>query len=417
LAPEISIAGSSFSITEGDEFTAAYEVTGAEPITVTVKATRADGSAAAGFSADQNARRINAPSNLAPGTYRVTVTAKNASGEDSASFTLTVSAKPVTGTAPRISFSGSSFKSIQGEKFSTEYELSGTEPITITINAANAEGTRVGGFSADQNVRRINAPSNLAPGTYRVTVTAKNASGEDSASFTLTVSAKPVTGTAPRISFSGSSFKSIQGEKFSTEYELSGTEPITITINAATDSGSAAKGFSLDQAARKVNAPSNLVPGTYRVTVTAKNAVGEDSATFTLTVSAKPVIGTAPRISFDGDSFKSTQGDEFNTIYELTGTEPITVKVNAATADGSAVKGFSVDQSASLVKGDPDLEAGTYHVTVTAKNAAGEDSASFTLTVKAKAVPQQFNLFVYFHFFSLLHARLLQLSKIYFSTF
>ena len=37
------------------------------------------------------------------------------------------------------------------------------------------------------------------------------------------------------------------------------------------------------------------------------------------------------------------------------------------------------------MKGDPDLEAGTYHVTVTAKNAAGEDSASFTLTVKAKA--------------------------------
>jgi PKD repeat protein len=100
LAPEISIAGSSFSITEGDEFTAAYEVTGTEPITVTVKATRADGSAAAGFSADQNARKINAPSNLAPGTYRVTVTAKNADGEDSASFTLTVSAKPVIGTAP-----------------------------------------------------------------------------------------------------------------------------------------------------------------------------------------------------------------------------------------------------------------------------------------------------------------------------
>ena len=385
LAPEISIAGSSFSITEGDEFTAAYEVTGTEPITVTVKAIRADGSAAAGFSADQTARKINAPSNLAPGTYRVTVTAKNADGEDSASFTLTVSAKPVIGTAPRISFSGSSFKSIEGEKFSTEYELSGTEPITIMINATTDSGSAAKGFSADQTTRRINAPSNLVPGTYRVTVTAKNAIGEDSATFTLTVSAKPVIGTAPRISFNGSSFKSMQGEKFSTEYELSGTEPITVTINAATDSGSAAKGFSLDQAARKVSAPSNLAPGTYRVTVTAKNAVGEDSATFTLTVSAKPVIGTAPRISFDGDSFKSTQGDEFNTVYELSGTEPITVKVKAATADGSAVKGFSVDQSANLVKGDPDLEAGTYHVTVTAKNAAGEDSASFTLTVKAKA--------------------------------
>ncbi len=287
--------------------------------------------------------------------------------------------------APEISIAGSSFSITEGDEFTAAYEVTGTEPITVTVKAIRADGSAAAGFSADQTARKINAPSNLAPGTYRVTVTAKNADGEDSASFTLTVSAKPVIGTAPRISFSGSSFKSIEGEKFSTEYELSGTEPITIMINATTDSGSAAKGFSADQTTRRINAPSNLVPGTYRVTVTAKNAIGEDSATFTLTVSAKPVIGTAPRISFDGDSFKSTQGDEFNTVYELSGTEPITVKVKAATADGSAVKGFSVDQSANLVKGDPDLEAGTYHVTVTAKNAAGEDSASFTLTVKAKA--------------------------------
>jgi len=100
------------------------------------------------------------------------------------------------------------------------------------------------------------------------------------------------------------------------------------------------------------------------------------------------VMLIAPRISFDGNSFRITQGEEFGTVYELTGTEPITVAVKAATADGSAVGGFSADQAARLVKAGPDLEIGTYHVTATAKNAAGEHSASFTLTVQAKpAIP------------------------------
>jgi hypothetical protein len=213
---------------------------------------------------------------------------------------------------------------------------------------------------------------------------------------------------APEISIGGSSFAITEGDEFRTAYELTGDKPVTVTVSAVNDAGSTVSGFSADEGANMVKAPKSLRPGTYRVTVTARNAAGEASASFTLTVSAKTVIDKpqipietppidtpqipieipqidAPRISFDGSSFRTTQGEEFGTVYELTGTEPVTVAVKATTADGSAAIGFSVDPAAHLVKAGPDLAAGTYYVTATAKNEAGEHSASFTLTVQARA--------------------------------
>ena len=81
---------------------------------------------------------------------------------------------------PSITFSGNKFKSDQGEEFKAAYELSGSEPITVTIKATNTAGLAVGGFSVDQNARLVKASSNLGAGTYNVTVTATNAAGEDS---------------------------------------------------------------------------------------------------------------------------------------------------------------------------------------------------------------------------------------------
>ena len=225
---------------------------------------------------------------------------------------------------------------------------------------------------------------------------------------------------APEISIRGESFAITEGDGFSVAYQLTGDKPVTVTARAVNAAGATVSEFSADEGANIVKAPKSLKPGTYRVTVTARNTAGVHSASFTLTVSAKAVIDKpqipietpqidapqipieipqidapqipieipqidAPRISFDGNSFRITQGDGFGTVYELSGTEPVTVTVKATTADGSAARGFSADHAAHLVKAGPDLAVGTYYVTATAKNEAGEHSASFTLTVQAKA--------------------------------
>lgn len=71
--------------------------------------------------------------------------------------------------------------------FETSYSLSGTDPITVTLKAADSKGAEVDGFAVNAASRRVTASSKLGAGTYTVTVTATNSAGESKASFTLTV--------------------------------------------------------------------------------------------------------------------------------------------------------------------------------------------------------------------------------------
>ena len=94
---------------------------------------------------------------------------------------------------------------------------------------------------------------------------------------------------------------------------------------------------------------------------------------------------TPPEITLSGTSFSIRQGSAFEVAYTLTGTEPIAVTVAAKNAKGTAVSGFSVNTATRTVNVPGSLPVGSYTVTVTAKNSAGESSKSFTLEVTATA--------------------------------
>ena len=94
---------------------------------------------------------------------------------------------------------------------------------------------------------------------------------------------------------------------------------------------------------------------------------------------------TPPEITLSGTSFSIRQGSAFEVAYTLTGTEPIAVTVAAKNAKGTAVSGFSVNTATRTVNVPGSLPVGSYTVTVTAKNSAGESSKSFTLDVTATA--------------------------------
>ena len=187
----------------------------------------------------------------------------------------------------------------------------------------------------------------------------------------------------PVITLSGTSFTGKQGSPFQTAYTLAGTEPITVTVAAKDAKGSTTSGFSVNTAARTVNAPGNLPVGKYSVTVTAKNSAGESAKAFTLEVTATAPVVSAPKLTLEGARFIIKQGTPFQTSYSLTGSEPITVTVKSAGPDGGIVDGFSVNPTAQTINASNQLSAGVYTVTVTASNSAGKDSKSFDLVVEA----------------------------------
>jgi PKD repeat protein len=288
--------------------------------------------------------------------------------------------------APKIQVGGSAFEVKAGTPFETSYTLSGTEPITVTLKATIPGGGAVSGFTLDAPALKVRAAGTLGVGTYNVMLTAKNSAGESSATFSLTVQTTEPAVAAPKISLGSSSFSVEQGTPFHTVYTLTGTEPVTVTIKAIGPGGGAVSGFTVDAASRTINGPGSLSPGTYRVTVTAKNTAGQDETTFALTVTAKTPTAEPPRITLRGSEFTVTQGTPFQTTYSLSGTEPISVVAVALGPDGGIIPGFFVEEGGRTVNASPDVGPGQYRVTVTASNAAGEDSAAFSLTVEPKPV-------------------------------
>ena len=410
--PKISFDSGSYTTEEGRNFEASYSLSGTEPITVTMKAVNDNGVVVSGFSLNTAMRKVIALPSLKVGTYRVMVTAKNKAGESSATFTLTV--KPRTEVpdipqlpeieAPKIKFGIGTYSVYEGTAYEASYSLSGSEPITVTMKATDDKGSEVSGFTLNTSSRRVTASSILSASTYKVTLTAKNSAGESSASFTLTVKPKIVIppnipeipdkpeipdlpiAIAPKIGFNGSRFTVVEGTAFETTYNLTGTEPITVTLTATNSNGKEVGAFTLDTASRRVTAPSKLPPDMYGVTVTAKNSAGESSASFTLMVQAAPK-GEPPKLSDrdDGYSIKmyvSPFGtNDFTTQFRATGTEPLTWSLEPY-KETAVPSEITIDNN-GLLTVKRSIAKGTHRFIVKVSNAFGSDSKTVFLEVSS----------------------------------
>jgi len=105
--------------------------------------------------------------------------------------------------------------------------------------------------------------------------------------------------------------------------------------------------------------------GAYPITITATNPYGVSRQSFTLTVDQAPTITSTNRDS-------TTLGKAFSFLVTATGYPAPTL-----TEAGALPKGVSFS-SGGLLSGTPQ-SAGTYAITITATNAAGSVTQSFTL--------------------------------------
>ncbi|HWR19946.1 MAG TPA: hypothetical protein VN608_10015 [Clostridia bacterium] len=99
-----------------------------------------------------------------------------------------------------------------------------------------------------------------------------------------------------------------------------------------------------------------------------------------VTVIPQP-MKAAPKITIE-QNFSIREGEIFQTVFGLTGTEPIEVTVEATDRPGNPVSGFIVDAASRTLSGPNSLSLGVYKVTLKAKNSVGEDAEEFLLEVK-----------------------------------
>jgi PKD repeat protein len=298
-------------------------------------------------------------SSVTAGVKTVTLTATNAGGSGSQTFSLTVTASlpsaPVISSASTASgVTGSSFTyQIVASNSPTSYNATGL-PSGLNINTSS--GQIYGTIS-----------SSVAPGVYSITLSAYNAGGTGTKTLSLTLTA-PLP-SAPVIT-SASSASAVIGSSFShqivatnspTSYAATGL-PSGLSINTSTGliSGTVS---------------SSLIAGVYSVNLTATNAGGSGTKTFSLTLTnplpSAPVITSAA-------SGSAVIGSAFS--HQVVASNSPT-----SYAASGLPSGLSINSSTGLISGTvaSSVTAGVYPATIVATNAGGSGSQTFSLTLTA----------------------------------
>ena len=377
-APTLTFTNNQFQSEQGQSFTTNYTLTGTEPITVTVTGKTGQNVTIAGFTIDSGNKKVSAPSNLMPGVYIVTATAKNQIGESSASFKLEVVSSVI---APKIAFMEATSQIAQNETASFTYTLSGSEPITLTLQAETSREVAITGFTIDEENKTIKTPASLAPGTYTITLKATNSVGEDTDSLALEVitQAKPplITVKEPRISLPF-------GAGLQIPYILTGTEPIVVEMEVQNPSRSSISGITLNQTNKQIQIANNTPIGSYSITLKATNSVGNDSVSLNLDINA---LTEPPHISFAKDTSSTPEGSSLRVPYTVSGSEPLSYSLTLLDSKGASLAGLSQNENMKEIIVNDSLPAGNYTITISAKNDAGTASASSNLEVYLPATP------------------------------
>lgn len=192
--------------------------------------------------------------------------------------------------------------------------------------------------------------------------------------------------TAPQITVEDG-FSVEEGVAFQTSYGLTGTEPITVTVQAADRAGNTVGGFVVDMASYTVRASEGLGSGMYRVTLTAKNSAGVSTASFLLEVRRK-VANTPPEISARMDEYGFTMSSQFTFTVQLyaSGSTPITWSLEPADARTTIPGQASID-NAGLLTVAGGIPVGSYRFTVKAANQFGFDTQIISLKVISINIP------------------------------
>ncbi|TDM38829.1 YSIRK-type signal peptide-containing protein, partial [Macrococcoides goetzii] len=306
----------------------------------------------AGLSFDKTSQQITGTP-LVAGTFVITVTATDANGNvGSDTFTLTV----LDRTAPTVTpINDTTVPEDQLMKL----------PILIEDTTATVTTTGLpDGVSYNKTTGALEGIP-TEPGTYTVTVTATDAAQNTSSdTFILTVTDK----TAPVITPIPD--KTVPEDQLMT-IPVSTTDysKVSITLSGAPT------GVNYDPVSQTITG-TPATPGVYNLTLTATDSLGNQSTyTFVLTVEDKtaPVINGIADVETDED----------------VAMKPITITSNekATTTVSTLPDGVTFDSTTNTISGVP-TTPGTYPITVTQKDAAGNTSTiSFTLTVNDKTAP------------------------------
>ncbi|HEY6786529.1 MAG TPA: putative Ig domain-containing protein, partial [Trebonia sp.] len=301
---------------------------------------------------------------LAAGTYSAPLTATSVGGTATQTVTLTVSAAGKTN--PLATFTSAAADTVSsGQAFTFTATTVGYPTTTYTTNVTESGKLPAGVYASnngDGSNTLTGTPTAASAGTYPITFTAKNSSGSVTQSFTLTVTGPAaITSTATATATVGSAFNFIVKATGAPTPALAeaGTLPVGLTW---ADNGNGT--------AILAGTPGVGAGGSYTLTLSATNSFGTATQKFTLTVNQAPSITSAATAT-------ATHGNTFTFTFTSVGY-PVSSVTRTGTVPGLT---FTSNSNGTATLSGTPTTAGTYALTITAKNSIGSATQAFTLTV------------------------------------
>jgi hypothetical protein len=258
----------------------------------------------------------------------------------------------------------------QSVAFSQTLAVNGTTPILFSV----ASGTLPAGLTLNTNTGNISGTPSAA-GTYAFSVTAQNAQGSSTQSYSGNVTAAAL---APTITSTAMNTIT-QGTAFSQTLNATGTQPISWTVSG----GLLPAGLTLGSSNGTISGTATGT-GAYSFTITATNTAGSNSKGFTGTIGS---TGTAPNIVTTTLGAMQA-GVSYTQAITATGSTPMTWGIST----GTIPAGLSINSSTGTVSGTPSA-AGAYSFTVQSTNAFGSDTQAYTGTVAAATSSNIYSIF------------------------
>nr|WP_239587127.1 S-layer homology domain-containing protein [Bacillus ectoiniformans] len=313
--------------------------------------------------------KLNEINTSVSGTYTITYTAKDAAGNEATPIVITVVVKEAPDTEAPVFFNDglANFTVKNGGNFKL--------PIVDVLDNKdqNLKATIV---ITNQENKEIDEIDTTVAGTYKITYSAEDLAGNKASPLVITVVVEEAPDTeSPVLQYNGEVNLTIEYDSSFTVPDVSATDnkDPSVTVKEVIKNDK-------DEAIEQID---TKTPGTYTITYTAKDASGNEATPIIITVVVEEPDTEKPILQYSGQKNLTVEYDESFTVPTVTATDnkDKNVEVKSVIHDAAGTELTEIDTTVP----------GTYTITYTAKDAAGNAADQLVITVVVNKEKDQIN--------------------------